>query len=289
MKINPKGIYELEPGRLNQLDLITPYDLTIQFSSGMQIEIGRFSHGLLRRCRVLTNSLETRPLRIGAFCESAEGVTIVVGGDHRNESIWNYTCGAGARPFYDLMEREERLLTQCRPARPITIGDNVIISSGSTIVGGAYIGTGSVIAAGALVNKGCSPFGIYAGVPARRVKDRFGEDRVALHQVANFAKLHSHHVPRLPRLLRDLELGVITPEQYSSSISFMEHRPRLILQATVKEGVIHFTAGAGYALGDNPISDGETIAQLDYYFAQFWNPPERVNWTPDIFHTLGLC
>ena len=42
-----------------------------------------------------------------------------------------------------------------------------------TVVGGVTIGEGCVVRAQSLVNRDCEPYGIYEGVPARRVGDRF--------------------------------------------------------------------------------------------------------------------
>jgi maltose O-acetyltransferase len=54
---------------------------------------------------------------------------------------------------------------------PVTVGDGAFIGSGSTILPGVSVGTGCVIGAGAVVTKDCLPHGLYAGTPAKRVKD----------------------------------------------------------------------------------------------------------------------
>ena len=54
---------------------------------------------------------------------------------------------------------------------PIRIHDNVWIGANVTILPGVEIGPGCVIAAGAVVNRACLSNGLYAGVPARRVRD----------------------------------------------------------------------------------------------------------------------
>jgi acetyltransferase-like isoleucine patch superfamily enzyme len=56
-------------------------------------------------------------------------------------------------------------------AQAVRIEDGSWIGAGAIILPGVTIGTGCVIAAGAVVNKNCEPNGLYAGVPARRVKD----------------------------------------------------------------------------------------------------------------------
>ncbi len=62
-----------------------------------------------------------------------------------------------------------------------TVEDNVLIGMGAIIMDHAVIGTGSVIAAGAIIlpNTLVEPGSIYAGVPAKRVKD-VGEEMKAV-------------------------------------------------------------------------------------------------------------
>lgn len=62
---------------------------------------------------------------------------------------------------------------RCGPAysQPIVVGRGAWIGARCTILGGVTIGPGCVIAAGTLVTKDCEPDGLYAGVPARRIRD----------------------------------------------------------------------------------------------------------------------
>jgi maltose O-acetyltransferase len=53
----------------------------------------------------------------------------------------------------------------------VTIGSNVWIGASATILPGASIGDGCVIAAGALVRGHLAADGLYAGVPAVRIRD----------------------------------------------------------------------------------------------------------------------
>jgi carbonic anhydrase/acetyltransferase-like protein (isoleucine patch superfamily) len=61
------------------------------------------------------------------------------------------------------------------------IGDNVLIGMGAIIMDDAVIGSGSVIAAGAVVlpNTEVEPGSIYAGMPAKYIKD-VGEEMKAV-------------------------------------------------------------------------------------------------------------
>lgn len=54
---------------------------------------------------------------------------------------------------------------------PIKIGDGCWIGANSTILGGVTIGAGSVVAAGAVVVRDIEENCVYAGVPARKVKE----------------------------------------------------------------------------------------------------------------------
>lgn len=54
---------------------------------------------------------------------------------------------------------------------PVEIGSNVWIGAAVTILPGATIGNGCMIAAGSLVRGMLPDDGLYAGVPARRIRD----------------------------------------------------------------------------------------------------------------------
>lgn len=53
-----------------------------------------------------------------------------------------------------------------RIERDVWLGANVVV------LAGVSIGEGSVVAAGAVVTKSLGPFGVFAGIPARRIGDR---------------------------------------------------------------------------------------------------------------------
>ncbi len=55
--------------------------------------------------------------------------------------------------------------------KPIYVGKGCWIGANATILPGITIGDGCIIGAGAVVNKDCEPNGLYAGVPAKRIKD----------------------------------------------------------------------------------------------------------------------
>ncbi|GAA1345222.1 hypothetical protein GCM10009594_22480 [Kocuria palustris] len=54
---------------------------------------------------------------------------------------------------------------------PVHVGDGSWIGAGAIILPGVTIGSGCVIGAGAVVTKDCAADGVYAGVPARRIRE----------------------------------------------------------------------------------------------------------------------
>jgi gamma-carbonic anhydrase len=67
-----------------------------------------------------------------------------------------------------------------------TVEDNVLIGMGAIVMDDAVIGSNSVIAAGAVVLPGTKvePGSVYAGVPAKRVKDTGDEMKAVIQRTA---------------------------------------------------------------------------------------------------------
>lgn len=63
----------------------------------------------------------------------------------------------------------------------ITIGDDVWIGYGATILSGVKVNNGAVVAAGSLVTKEVDAFTIVGGVPARHLSKRFEPDEILRH------------------------------------------------------------------------------------------------------------
>jgi maltose O-acetyltransferase len=53
----------------------------------------------------------------------------------------------------------------------VTIEDGCWVGARAIVLPGVTIGRGCIIASGAVVTKDCEPGGLYAGVPARRLRD----------------------------------------------------------------------------------------------------------------------
>ena len=63
----------------------------------------------------------------------------------------------------------------CYEEKEVTIGDRAWISSNVIILPGVHIGEGAVIAAGAVVTKDADAYGVYAGIPAKKIGERTSE------------------------------------------------------------------------------------------------------------------
>lgn len=61
----------------------------------------------------------------------------------------------------------------------VTIGRHAVLGTGAVVLPGAEVAEGCAVGALSLVKRSTEPWGIYAGVPARRIKDR-SRDLLAL-------------------------------------------------------------------------------------------------------------
>ena len=54
----------------------------------------------------------------------------------------------------------------------VTLGRHVVVGSGSVIFPGVHVGDGAVVGTMSVVKHSLDPWGIYAGIPARKIKNR---------------------------------------------------------------------------------------------------------------------
>jgi acetyltransferase-like isoleucine patch superfamily enzyme len=110
---------------------------------GNDVYIGQYSH------------ISVDNVAIGDFSMLASFVSIV-GGDHKFDVVGMPIRYTG---------RDVRSGVQ--------IGKDCWIGHGVIVLDGVAIGDGSIIAAGSVVTKNIDPYSVYAGVPAKKIKDRF--------------------------------------------------------------------------------------------------------------------
>lgn len=65
--------------------------------------------------------------------------------------------------------------------KDVIIDNDVWIGCNVTILKGVHIHTGAIISAGSVVTKDVDSYCIYGGVPAKKIKDRFCEEKLREH------------------------------------------------------------------------------------------------------------
>lgn len=108
-------------------------------------------------------------LSIGAYTSIADDVHIFLGGQHRTDWVSSY-------PFPRFVEQAREIQGFRTTRGNVSIGNDVWLASGCTILSGVSVGDGAVVAARAVVPRDVPPYAIVAGNPARIVRWRFNEE-----------------------------------------------------------------------------------------------------------------
>lgn len=132
-------------------------------------------------------------VRIDDFCVLSAGVGGINIGNYIHIAVFSLLIGAGKIILSDFCNISSRVsiyssnddysgLTMTNPTLPsqytgvthadVLLGKHVIVGCGSVVLPGVTIEEGVAVGALSLVTKDCEAFGIYAGNPARRIKER---------------------------------------------------------------------------------------------------------------------
>ncbi len=135
------------------------------FAARWQVEVGLYSYGCFDPWRI------ARRTRIGRYCSFAKTVR-VLDANHPIDALTTH-------PF--LYEARFGLVAKDLIDPPwLEIGDDVWISHNATITPGCKrIGRGAIIGAGAVVTHDVPAYAIMAGMPAKRLRDRFDAATIA--------------------------------------------------------------------------------------------------------------
>jgi acetyltransferase-like isoleucine patch superfamily enzyme len=106
-------------------------------------------------------------LIVGKFCSIGDRVTVLLGGNHRQDWISTYPFNVTAWPDLGHIESGNATKGNTIIGNDVWIGQDVLILSGVTI------GDGAVIAARSVVTKNVGPYELWAGNPARCKRQRF--------------------------------------------------------------------------------------------------------------------
>ena len=132
----------------------------------------------------VNNGCDMSNTRIGRYTSIGAGVTTELGShplDGKHVALHPAFYSSGAALGYSYAGRDtykEMKYLDEEAHIQVMIGNDVWIGNRVSILEGVTIGDGAVVAAGALVAGDLEPYGIYAGVPARKIRSRFSGDRI---------------------------------------------------------------------------------------------------------------
>lgn len=135
-------------------------------------QVGRHTYG--HKSIAVHDWGEGATLKIGSFCSFAEDVAVFLGGSHRTDWVTTYPFPVFAYRWPTARGVEGHPATK----GDVTIGNDVWVGAGATIMSGVDIGDGAAIAAASVVTKDVEPYAIVAGNPARLVRHRFSPELV---------------------------------------------------------------------------------------------------------------
>ena len=111
------------------------------------------------------------PVNIGKFCSIADHVSIMSGADHRVDWITTFPFGHIEREKFPAFNGEGYPATK----GGVSIGNDVWIATGASIMSGVTIGDGAVLASYSVVTKDVEPYTIVGGNPAKPIRKRFSD------------------------------------------------------------------------------------------------------------------
>lgn len=132
-------------------------------------------------------------VRIDDFCVLSAGAGGIEIGNHIHIAVYSSLIGAGKITLDDFSNISSRVAiyssnddysgtSMTNPTVPVEytnvthadviIGRHAIIGAGSVVLPGITIEEGVAVGALSLVSKNCQAFGIYSGVPSKRIKER---------------------------------------------------------------------------------------------------------------------
>lgn len=148
-----------------------------------KVHVGNYTYGSLN---VTKYSKFDGQLYIGHFCSIAPEVRFLLGGEHdyRNPSSF---------PFKYWFTGE----TEAPSKGDIIVEDDVWIGTRCLILSGVTLARGTVVAAGSVVVKSTEPYSIIGGNPAKLIKKRFSDEKIAELMKIDFSTwdekyLHEH-------------------------------------------------------------------------------------------------
>jgi acetyltransferase-like isoleucine patch superfamily enzyme len=180
-----------------------PHNLTRlhlkRLSDRWGFDIGDFSYG---RPKVRFPESGAK-LAVGRYCSIADGVEILLGGDHRLDFVTTYPFGAMTGIWPEAAGRDGFHASK----GDVVIGHDVWLGSQCMILSGVRIGHGAVVAARAVVTKDVPPYAVVGGNPARVIRMRFDEATAARLVASRWWDLPRERIAGLIPLLQGADVA----------------------------------------------------------------------------------
>jgi chloramphenicol O-acetyltransferase type B len=178
------------------------------------IVVGRYSyysgyyhgHGFDECARYLSPEPGADRLSIGSFCSIGTGAAFIMAGNqgHRNEWISTFPFH-----FYPDAPEFEGARNGYLPAGDTVIGNDVWIGAEAIVMPGVTVGDGAVIGTRALVTRDVEPYAIVGGNPARTIRKRFDDARIAILLEMRWWDWSADELREAMPLLTDGDVGAL--------------------------------------------------------------------------------
>ena len=121
---------------------------------------------------------EVHLVYVGRYTSMGGDIRILCNMDHDYRSVYmgvipGYADASDPNDYRKKVGQNHRFMKE---KGMVIIGNDVWIGNNVTIIADVIIGNGAVIGAGSVVTKDVPPYTIWAGNPARQIKNRFDED-----------------------------------------------------------------------------------------------------------------
>lgn len=123
----------------------------------------------------ISNNTKIANTKIGKFSSVGPDVTIGLGKHPSRKFVSTHPIFFSKRSQAGISFADKSYFNEYEP---ISIGNDVWIGAGSTILDGVVIGDGAIIAAGSIVTNDVDPYTIVGGTPARLIRKRFTNDQI---------------------------------------------------------------------------------------------------------------
>lgn len=128
---------------------------------------------------IIHNYCYVSETKIGRYSEFSPDVKVVIGQHPVYERfVSTHSAFYSTNDYPGYTFRDENVMKENKYIAPenkyqVIIGNNVYIASYVRILAGVTIGDGAIVGACSLVTRDVEPYGVYVGIPAKKVGSRF--------------------------------------------------------------------------------------------------------------------